>query len=89
LIASLDKIQKSLKEWLEGYEIQHKDNKNTSLRKSPNSLPDDHDDFSSKALNFLSKNPDWSREADLSESFQQKMLIKNMDEVAFCIVYVD
>ena len=50
---------------------------------SPSSRNDDRkrEDFNSKVFSFLSKNPDWSNEATMSEDFQQKMKLKNTEQV--------
>ena len=91
LLAGLEKLRNCLKEWLDGYtsstgeKQQNKtDNDNFATKQSKNYSSDDgakRESFNSRVFSFLSKNPDWSNEATISEDFQQKMKLKNDEKV--------
>ena len=91
LLAGLEKLRNCLKEWLDRYtsstgeKQQNKtDNDSFATKQSKNFSSDDgakRESFNSRVFSFLSKNPDWSNEATISEDFQQKMKLKNDEKV--------
>uniref|UniRef100_A0A7M5WY57 RNA polymerase II subunit B1 CTD phosphatase RPAP2 homolog n=1 Tax=Clytia hemisphaerica TaxID=252671 RepID=A0A7M5WY57_9CNID len=80
MLASLEKAKTFLNEWIEGYTIgdsaTKRSNTNSTNQINTNQ-PRDEKEFQAKVMNFLSKNPDWSNEATLSENFQEKMKVKS------------
>uniref|UniRef100_A0A7M5WZH7 RNA polymerase II subunit B1 CTD phosphatase RPAP2 homolog n=1 Tax=Clytia hemisphaerica TaxID=252671 RepID=A0A7M5WZH7_9CNID len=83
MLASLEKAKTFLNEWIEGYTIgdsaTKRSNTNSTNQINTNQ-PRDEKEFQAKVMNFLSKNPDWSNEATLSENFQEKMKVKSNKE---------
>ena len=86
ILATLEKLKTFLNEWIEGYSIEESSTKSANT-KSTNlndaDQPPDEKEFQAKVMNFLSKNPDWTNEATLSENFQEKMKLKSNTQVGF------
>ena len=77
----LDILKNILKEWLENTSFD-KSSTGETMTDSDTASEDVTTSFQLRAVNFLSKNPEWANETEISEQFKEKMKIKNAEKVS-------